>query len=308
MNRKYRGPSRPRWRGAFAIAGGPTLLVGAVWLACAIGAIAGAAPKCFAWPQKEAASEARAQRVLGKQVWAGNCAGCHGLDGRGGERGPNIATNPEVAGLSDAQLSHIVRDGSPNMAMPALGGTLNTTQIAAVVRHLRTLQGDQHATAPPGDPKAGEALFYGKAECSSCHMAAGLGGFLAQDLTDLARASAADEIREAIVHPAKESDPRAKTAVVFTRDGRKYMGIIRNEDNFSMQLQTTDGDFHLFDRAEIERVEYQQPSLMPMDYGTKLSPAELNDIVSFLMATSRAKESQKQDGGHQERQDKDDDE
>lgn len=242
---------------------------------------------------------------LGKEVWAGNCAGCHGLDGRGGERGPNLATNPEIAGLSDDELSRIVHDGSPNMAMPALGRTLNEAQIAAVVKHLRTLQGEQRTSALPGDPKAGQVLYYGKAECSSCHMIAGVGGFLGPDLSDVASTRPAEEIREEIVHPAP--DPRARTAIVFTRDGRKYLGIIRNEDNFSVQLQTADGSFHLFDRAEIERVEYQKQSLMPANYGTRLSGAELNDIVSFLMATSRAREAGKNGGEHKSWEEKDDD-
>src|SRR6266849_6171477 len=30
------------------------------------------------------------------KTFAATCAGCHGLDGRGGERGPNIATRQEV--------------------------------------------------------------------------------------------------------------------------------------------------------------------------------------------------------------------
>ena len=292
MTALIKGPSRKLWRGAFAFCVG-------------IFAFGGASVGVFA--QQKTRGEAGAGAGVGKAVWAGNCAGCHGLDGRGGERGPNIATNPEIASLTDAQISHIVHDGSPNMAMPALGRTLNATQIAAVVKHLRTLQGGMHAAALPGDPKKGEALFYGKAECSSCHMAAGLGGFIAQDLTDAARRRSADEIREAIVHPSKESDPRAKTAVVIVRSGERYSGIIRNEDNFSVQLQTADGAFHLFDRAEIERVEYQAQSLMPTNYGTRLTPAELNDLTSFLMATSRAHQPASGASDHKAWEDKDED-
>lgn len=291
-----KGPSRHSWRRAFAF-----------WVGLFVCGGAGVAALA---QQKSGGGEAAGAGAgvgVGKAVWAGNCAGCHGLDGRGGERGPNIATNPEIASLTDAQISHIVHDGSPNMAMPALGRTLNAAQIAAVVKHLRTLQGGSHEAALPGDPKKGEALFYGKAECSSCHMAAGLGGFLAQDLTDAARSRSADEIREAIVHPSKEPDPRAKTAVVIVHSGERYSGIIRNEDNFSVQLQTTDGVFHLFDRAEIERVEYQPQSLMPTDYGTRLTPAELNDLTSFLMATSRAHQPVKGAGEHKAWEDKDED-
>jgi cytochrome c oxidase cbb3-type subunit III len=294
MTAFIKGPSRFSWRRAFAF------LLG-------IFAVGAAAVGLFAQQKSRGGAASESGADVGKAVWAGNCAGCHGLDGRGGERGPNIATNPEIASLSDAQISHIVHDGSPNMAMPALGRTLNAAQIAAVVRHLRTLQGGQHEAALPGDPKKGEALFYGKAECSSCHMAAGLGGFLGQDLTDAARSRSADEIREAIVHPSKEPDPRAKTAMVIVRSGERYSGIIRNEDNFSVQLQTTDGVFHLFDRAEIERVEYQPQSLMPADYGTRLTPAELNDLTSFLIATSRAHQPANRAGEHKAWEDKDED-
>ena len=305
MNDNYKGPSRWLWRRAFVFTG--------FSIAAVVGSLLVHGRSSSAQSAQLLGRRFTSQKTttdvggVGKQVWAGNCAGCHGLDGRGGERGPNIATNPEIAGLSNEEITRIVRDGSPNMAMPALGRTLDAAKIAAVVGHLRTLQGNPAESALPGDPKAGEALYFGKAECSSCHIVSGNGGFIGQDLTDFARTRAADEIREAILHPSMESDPRAKTAIVFTRDGRKYFGIIRNEDNFSVQLETTDGAFHLFDRAEIDRVEYRKQSLMPMDYGTKLSAGEVNDVVSFLMATSRARESQKHGGEHKDWEDKDDD-
>src|SRR4030081_2551948 len=37
----------------------------------------------------------------GEEIFASSCAGCHGLDGRGGERAPNIAGRPAVQQLSD---------------------------------------------------------------------------------------------------------------------------------------------------------------------------------------------------------------
>jgi cytochrome c oxidase cbb3-type subunit 3 len=303
MKEKYKGPSRARWRRAFVFAG--------FSIAAALGSLLVHGGFLSARSAQRMSRKSTSRKTttdtdgIGKQVWAGNCAGCHGLDGRGGERGPNIATNPEIAGLTDQEITRIVRDGSPNMAMPALGRTLDGPKIAAVVHHLRTLQGNPAASPLPGDPKAGETLYFGKAECSSCHMVAGNGGFIGQDLTDFARTRAADEIGQAIVRPANEPDPRAKTAIVFTRDGRKYLGVIRNEDNFSLQLETTNGVFHLFDRGGIDRVEYQKQSLMPVDYGSKLSAGEVNDIVSFLMATSRAHDSQKRGGEHKAWEDED---
>jgi len=52
-------------------------------------------------------------------------------------------------------------------------------------------------------------------------------------------------------------------------------------------------------------VEYQKQSLMPMDYGAKLSAGEVNDVVSYLMAASRAHESQKHSGERKAWEDED---
>ena len=239
-----------------------------------------------------------------RQTFENRCAGCHGLDGRGGERAPDIATSPKTQNRTDAALAQIITNGIPANGMPSFN-SLDAPTIKAVIKYLRVLQGKSEGAAMPGNASAGKELFYGKARCAQCHLAAGSGGFLGPDLSNFARRRPPEEIRDAILHP--EPDPRAKTAIVYTRDGLKYLGIIRNQDNLSLQPQSTDGAFHLFDRKEIERVEVQKTSLMPANYGTRLSPAELNDVVSFLMAASRSGDAKKQGGDHKTWEEKDDD-
>jgi Zn-finger nucleic acid-binding protein len=73
-----------------------------------------------------------------------------------------------------------------------------------------------------------------------------------------------------------------------TREGRQFTGIARNEDNFSLQLQSLDGAFHLFAKSDLEHLEYQPKSLMPSDYGSVLSRGELDDLVSYLIRTAQA--------------------
>jgi hypothetical protein len=70
-------------------------------------------------------------------------------------------------------------------------------------------------------------------------------------------------------------------------DGRTFTGIARNEDNFSLQLQTIDGAFHFFEKSNLQRVEHQPESLMPSDYASRLQPQELNDIASYLVSLGR---------------------
>ena len=246
------------------------------------------------WEQ-QAGSPKRSTVVVsdaGKKLFDGNCAGCHGLDARGGEHAPNIATNSEIQRKSDQELFRIVHDGAANLTMPAFSSILSDGKIKAVVAYLRSLQGRAAGTPAtlPGDPVAGKSLFFGKAACSHCHTVvesgAGSGGFIASDLTGYAAGREPAEIRGAITNPSENPNPRARTAVIVTRDGQKLSGLIRNQDNFSVQLQSLDGVFHLLQRSDLASVTYDTQSLMPADYGQRLTPAELNDLVSFLIRVS----------------------
>jgi putative heme-binding domain-containing protein len=194
--------------------------------------------------------------------------------------------------MSDEQLFRIVHDGAASGIMPAFGAILSDDKIKAVGAYLRSLQGHSGGehTALPGDSAAGKLLFFGKAACSECHSivdsGAGSGGFLASDLTDYARSREPADILRAITQPNDNLNPRARTAVIVTHDGQKLTGFIRNQDNFSMQLQSLDGTFHMLERSGLASVTYDTLSLMPADYGQRFSSAELDNLVSFLMRTA----------------------
>src|SRR5258707_12195446 len=93
----------------------------------------------------------------GEQTFASSCAGCHGLDGRGGERAPNIASRPAVQQLSDADLMRIIQQGIMGTGMPPFH-SLQTPEVKAVVAYLRKLQGTGNALKLPGNPERGKPL------------------------------------------------------------------------------------------------------------------------------------------------------
>ena len=232
----------------------------------------------------------------GRQIFESVCAGCHGLDGRGGERGPDISTRQQIVQLSDVDLLQILREGRPVAGMPPFD-SLGSLKLKALLAYLRSLQGRGTVVALPGDPRAGKSLYFGKARCSECHMVQGAGGFLGRDLTAYGATLSATDIRSNIVRSGESANKANKTAVATLHDSRKFTGVIRNEDNFSIQLQSLDGSFHFLKRSDIAKLDYLPEPIMPADYGSTLKPAELDDLVSYLMTAARVGRSGiKEDG------------
>jgi cytochrome c oxidase cbb3-type subunit III len=226
----------------------------------------------------------------GEKIFASSCSGCHGLDGHGGERAPNIASSAKVQRMSDEQIFQVITEGIAGTGMPAFH-SLSEADRRAVIKHLRMLEGQTRSGALPGNPAAGKSTFFGKGECSTCHMVAGTGGFLGSDLTVYAQAKSAQQVREAIVDPASNPNPRSKRVIATTHDGRQFTGVVRNQDNFSVQLQATDGAFHFFRKSDLATLDYDPRPLMPSDYGHRLSRRDLDDLVSYLISVARTRKA-----------------
>lgn len=229
-----------------------------------------------------------------RRAYSTNCAGCHGLDGRGGERAPDIVTRPNIRQLSDVQLLQILQKGVPQTSMPAFSH-LGDDVLRSLVTHLRALQGNPATTPLPGNARRGRELFFGKGGCSGCHMVRGQGGFFASDLSVYSRGRTPQAVHDAIVFPNRDLDPRNRTVVATLPRGKTLEGIARNEDNFSIQLLAQDGTLHLLSKTALVSLTFRNESAMPADYGTRLSASELDDLVNYLASIAN-KESKKKDG------------
>lgn len=187
--------------------------------------------------------------------------------------------------LSDAQLKDIISNGIPGTGMPAFH-SLSDSLISDLIAYLRNGGGASNTAAKlPGIPKNGEAIFFGHAGCSKCHMIAGQGGFIASDLTEYARTHSADQVREAILG-TNSGAKNIRLATAVLRNGEKYVGRVRNEDNFSLQLQSLDGTFHFLARSKLKKLDYAPQPMMPAGIGSSLSASELNDLISYLLSAA----------------------
>jgi cytochrome c oxidase cbb3-type subunit III len=241
--------------------------------------------------------------VQGSMLFVSNCAGCHGSDGRGGEHAPDIATARDVQRLADSDLIAIAKDGVPGM--PAFGW-LGQEKLTAIVRYLRILQGRQIDIKLPGNPKGGQALFFGVARCSECHMVNGKGGFIGSDLSRYGADESAGQIRSVILDPEKNLPAQKKATTVVTHTGKKFTGMLKLEDNFSVSIQTMDGDFHFFQKSQLTHIDLGSHSLMPVNYGSMLNDQQINDLVSYLLHVGS--ENSKRSPIQSSKSDRDDDE
>jgi len=128
-------------------------------------------------------------------LYAENCAGCHGADGRGGAA---IALgNPVYLAIADdAVIRRVIANGVRGTAMPAFaesaGGMLTDAQIDVITKAIRSRWSQlgvlNVATAPSyapkstGDAQRGEVAY--KSYCESCHGPGGSGGRKGSTITD----------------------------------------------------------------------------------------------------------------------------
>jgi ubiquinol-cytochrome c reductase cytochrome c subunit len=149
------------------------LVVGAV--AAALVALTGGGGTAFAEPE---ADEELLQR--GAELYAVNCAACHGPRGGGGPGETGITAGPPVAGIAMAYVDQQMRTGR----MPLIDRT------AGVVRPQELTDVEREATLAwmiaeleltgeipevgPGDPARGQELY--TLNCAACHGSVGNGG------------------------------------------------------------------------------------------------------------------------------------
>ena len=254
---------------------------------------------------QQPASTPTATDVQVSMLFDSNCGSCHGSDGRGGEHAPDIATAPDVQRLADSDLIAIAKNGVPATGMPAFGW-LGQENLTAIVRYLRTLQGRQIDIKLPGNPKSGEALFFGGAQCSACHMVNGKGGFIGGDLSLIGADQSAGHIRSVILDPERNLPPQKKATTVVTHTGQKFTGMLKVDDNFSVSIQTMDGNFHFFQKSQLTYIDLGSHSLMPVNYGSMLNDEKINDLVSYLLHVGS--ENSKRSSTKSSKSDRDDDE
>ncbi len=84
--------------------------------------------------------------VQGEELFAGQCASCHGEKGLNGPIGPSLNSKQFLEAATDSQIISLVSVGVPGSQMGAysidFGGPLTLEQITGIATYLRSLEKD----------------------------------------------------------------------------------------------------------------------------------------------------------------------
>lgn len=228
----------------------------------------------------------------GASLFRANCAPCHGLNARGGGRGPDLTSGRWIHGSSDADIFRTITQGVSGTEMPANG--FEDSEIRAIIAYLHSLAPPRRANVA-GNPRNGAKIFRDQAGCADCHMVGGSGGVLGPNLSRVGAARSVAYLIDSIREPDKDLstgmlDPNNHyglplvydTVTVVTADGRRIVGVARNEDTYSVQLMTTDQRLEFFLKRDVKSVTHERKSLMPAYPEGVLDAARLRDLVAYL--------------------------
>jgi putative heme-binding domain-containing protein len=188
------------------------------------------------------------------------------LKGEGG-RGPNLASGRLYHGVSDADLLANIANGIPGTEMPGL--FYMEDRIRQIIVYIRSLNAPAEGSG--GNPARGAHLFRSKG-CIGCHRVKGEGSGLGPDLSEIGRTRSLDHLRESILDPGADVQPRFWVASFKDGESRTVEGFVMNEDTYTVQLMDMTEKLHSYEKAAIKEYKVEKISKMP-SYQDQLTAA-----------------------------------
>ncbi|MEP6533957.1 MAG: PQQ-binding-like beta-propeller repeat protein [Bryobacteraceae bacterium] len=219
------------------------------------------------------------------------CEGCHGAGGNGGDRAPALVNNRSLRTRNEAQIRDVIRNGTA-AGMPAF--KLPEGELQSLAQWLRSLNISAFDTKPAGNTHAGEEFFFGKGQCSTCHMVHGRGTVKGPDLSAIGRKSTVRELELVLQNPTSQMgihttptcpswafcpDDTWRVVNVKMRDGKNLRGFARGRAEHDLELQTLEGRVYFLTDKQYQAITPEAESYMPP---LQASAAEHRDLLAYL--------------------------
>ena len=135
-----------------------------------------------------------------------------------------------------------------------------------------------------GTPAAGRKTF--DERCAVCHRFGGIGKDVGPDLTTIASRFKRRDVLESMLWPSKVISEQYLPEIFELKDGKIVSGLIVRENAASVFVRTPESPDKpvAVPKAQIANRSPSTVSLMPDGLYEKLTPAELSDLLAFVMA------------------------
>jgi putative heme-binding domain-containing protein len=235
-------------------------------------------PMTAAAQTRPSAAAQPSDMTAGRRIFDAQCAWCHGNGGDGGT-GPNLHGKLRHA-TTLSSIVDIIVSGNQGTDMPAFRLGLTDRAVRQAATYVLSLS--RSAGRPgPGNGERGAAV-YQSSGCGSCHIVAGRGGILGPELTSIGGRRGGIYLREAIVKPAASHPPGYLVVRAVPVSGAEVRGIRVNEDVFWIHIRDAGGTVHTLQKSGLARVDRELEATLMPSYESRLSPAQLDDLVAYL--------------------------
>lgn len=140
-----------------------------------------------------------------------------------------------------------------------------------------------------GTPAAGRKTF--EERCAVCHRFGGIGKDVGPDLTTIASRFTRRDVLESILWPSKVISDQYLPEIFELSDGKVVSGLIVRENATAVLVRTPENPEKptVVTKSQIANRSASTASIMPEGLYEKLSPAELSDLLAFVLAPAPEK-------------------
>jgi putative membrane-bound dehydrogenase-like protein len=195
--------------------------------------------------------------------------------------GDDRVPRADLSGELVRQIRNL-KDKGLDKQINAVWGAVNDTpqERQKLIERYKALAGKP---GPPPDVMLGRTLF--AKTCQQCHTLFGTGGKVGPDITGSNRANL-DYILSNLVDPSALIGKDYQAVVIQTSDGRTLTGIVRNENDDSLQLALANETVTVL-KSDIEERELSPKSMMPDDQLKPMGDHEVRSLLAYLASPAQ---------------------
>lgn len=135
-------------------------------------------------------------------------------------------------------------------------------------------------TVAKADLENGKAIY--TKTCANCHVLFGQGAKIGPELTGSNRKNL-EYLLENVLDPSAVVPAEFRATVFILSDGRVLNGIIREQNDQTITIETAEGK-QTIDKKQVDETSVSDKSLMPDGLLQPLSPTQVRDLMGYLMS------------------------